>query len=80
MKALKKLWVGGLATFGIGYILFLIGLISCALFGFWTVFSASIILGLVSFIIPPSFIVYGICAFFGKDVPQMIVDWLGIPF
>lgn len=80
MKALEKLWVGGLATFGIGYIILVIGIISCGLFGLWTAFTASIILGIVSFFVPPSFVVYGLCAFFGKNVPQMIVDWLNIPF
>lgn len=51
--------------------------IICTLYGLYLAFSASIILGIIVFIVEPSpFIIGAVMMFFGKDLAQMIVEFL----
>jgi len=52
-------------------------LLGMTIYGLYLAFSASIILGILAFIIEPSPLIFGVVMFFfDKDLPQMIVDFL----
>lgn len=77
MKALTKL----LSSFGAVGILALVGLwaflILGTIYGLYLAFSASILLGIIVFIVEPSPLIIGLIAlFFHKDLAQLLVDWL----
>lgn len=64
----------------IGFLLVLslwaLGII-CTLYGLYLAFSASIVLGIIVFIVEPSpFIIGAVMLFFDKNLAQMIVDFL----
>lgn len=70
-----------LASLGIiGYLLifawFIFALVA-AIYGIYLAFSASILLGIVVFIVEPSPLVIGLVAmFFHKNLAQMLIDFL----
>lgn len=56
--------------------LWILGIV-CTLYGLYLAFSASIILGIIAFIVEPSpFIIGAVMLFFHKDLAQIIVDFL----
>ena len=70
--------LGGLGALG-GLIIFLLAFFSIAMsiYGLYLAFSASIVLGILAFLIEPSPLVFGLVMFFfDKNLPQMIVDFL----
>ena len=77
MKAL----FGLLVSLGVvGYLLILAWVVFAVVastYGLYLAFSASIVLGILVFIVEPSPLVIGIVAmFFHKDLAQMLVDFL----
>ena len=51
--------------------------ICCTIYGLYLAFSASILLGIVTFLVEPSPFVFGIVMIaFQKNLPQMIIDYL----
>jgi hypothetical protein len=77
MKTLIGLMSGLGALSGI--LVFLAGFFSfgMSIYGLYLAFSASIVLGILAFLIQPSPLVFGVVMFFfDKNLPQMIVDFL----
>lgn len=64
---------------GLGYLIFVFAALINLFYGVWLAFSASILFGIISLFVPPSFVIYGLCGFFGKNVPLIIATWLGLP-
>jgi hypothetical protein len=66
---------------GVGLMMFYLAVILCAIgfsiYGIYIAFCASIIMGIICFFTPPSGLIVGLVYFvWGKDIPQLIVNWL----
>lgn len=65
---------GIIALFMLAFWFFCLGM---TFYGLYLAFSASIILGILAFIIEPSPFIFGVVMFFfDKDLPQMLIEWL----
>jgi len=54
-----------------------LGTIGLTIYGLYLAFSASIVLGIIVFIVEPSpFIIGAVMLAFDKNIPEMIVAWL----
>lgn len=77
MKALMGL-LTGMGVFGVA-IFFTIWatLLLATVYGLWLAFSASIILGIIVLLVEPSPAIIGlVMLFFGKNLAQMLIDFL----
>jgi prepilin-type N-terminal cleavage/methylation domain-containing protein len=54
--------------------------IGISIYGLVLAFKASILLGIIAFIVEPSPFVFGICGLFGKNLPEAIQAWANLPF
>jgi len=67
----------GMGLFGFIMLLLILFGIGLSLYGLYLAFSASIILGILAFVVEPSPLVFGIAMFFfDKDLPQLIMNFL----
>ena len=78
-----KVLYGFLVSLGIvgciaGVALSIMAMVS-TIIGIWLAFSASIILGILSLCVAPANLVYGVCWWFGMNVPEAIQAWVNFP-
>ena len=56
----------------------ILSILSLTFYGLYLAFSASIVLGIIALIVETSPLVFGIVMFFfDKNLPELIVNWLG---
>lgn len=64
---------------GVLIVLCIMSPIGISVYGLIIAFNASILVGIVCIFVPPSPFVFGVCSFFGYNLPEILVNWLHIP-
>lgn len=61
--------------------IFLIGVFALitSIYGLIISFSASILIGIGALIIQPCPLIFGYCAYFGYNIPEILQQWLNLP-
>lgn len=55
-----------------------LAVLGVTVYGLIIAFSASVVIGIVSLFVPPSFVIYGLCALFGANIPQRLAIAFGL--
>lgn len=72
---------GGMGMLGIILVVLFILIIpfGIIIYGLYLAFSASILLGIIAFVVEPSPFVFGVAMLFGKNLPMIIQNWINFP-
>lgn len=79
MKKIEAVFGGVGILAGLAIICLIIGAAGLSIYGVYLAFSASIILGIITLFVQPSPFVFGVCAAFGKNIPEIIQAWANFP-